>query len=424
MQKQLERHILSFVPSAKIESTRFRSVAFQKPTTQLPSDDPSSSKSTDKSRDKEGRQHDRDRAASWRASKGEEEEEFVSASGKTFLTPHEKKRIAFIKQEIHSGVDSVNAYVVFAHPVPTENWPKNLPMPKPAMNPFEAAKAVVKKADGSVFMERTIRVDSATKGKGKISDAMDAELAGDPKTTVFVGSLDFASKEEDVRAFFEGLIVAERGQPRAEDNGNSSTWVKRVRVIRDKDTLLGKGFGYVQFIVGIFHQLYQSYVDNLSYGQDRECVDEILALEEGSIKFAKRKLRVQRCKTLPGAPKVTTQKPSSLARQNVRNDGPARQRPSTTTHVPIPKGDPSLGTKISGLSKEERKKVKATSADRVARRLAKKKAKSLAEKGVKARESDKERVRKRPKEKKGVAPEKSKKRVRSNKALSKMNTKK
>lgn len=280
MQKQLERHILSFVPSAKIESTRFRSVAFQKPTTQLPSDDPSSSKSTDKPRDKEGRQHDRDRAASWRASKGEDEEESASASGKTFLTPHEKKRIAFIKQEIHSGVDSVNAYVVFAHPVPTENWPKNLPMPKPAMDPFEAAKMVVRKADGSVFMERTIRVDSAIKGKGKISDAMDAELAGDPKTTVFVGSLDFASKEEDVRAFFEGLIVAERGQPRAEDNGNSSTWVKRVRVIRDKDTLLGKGFGYVQFIVRIFINCINYTLTNLLYGRTVNASTKYLHLKK------------------------------------------------------------------------------------------------------------------------------------------------
>ena len=78
------------------------------------------------------------------------------------------------------------------------------------------------------------------------------------------------------------------------------------------------------------------------------------------------------------------------------------------------------------MSKEERKKVKASDADRVARRLAKKKAKSLAEKGVKARDGgvDRERVRKRPKDKKGAVPEKSKRRVRSNKALLKMNTKK
>lgn len=94
--------------------------------------------------------------------------------------------------------------------------------------------------------------------------------------------------------------------------------------------------------------------------------------------------------------------------------------------MPVIKGDPRLGEKIAGLSKEERKKVKATDADRVARRLAKKKAKALADKGVKSKDTDKERIRKRPKDKKGAAPEKTKtkKRVRSDKALMKMNTKK
>lgn len=249
LQKQFDRHILSFVPNAKIESTRFRSVAFQKPTTELPSEDPSSSKSAGKQKEKDGRQHDRERAATWRATHKDDDE--AAAPPKTFLTPKEKKRIAFIKQEIHSGVDSVNAYVVFAHPVPTENWPKNLPPPRPVMNPYEAAKLAVKAADGSEFLGRTIRLDLAVKGKGKAVDAADVELAGDPKATVFVGNLDFACKEQDVRAFFEGLMVAERGAPPAGEDveGAKTTWVKRVRIIRDKDTLLGKGFGYVQFLV-------------------------------------------------------------------------------------------------------------------------------------------------------------------------------
>lgn len=265
LQKQFDKHILSFVPSAKIESTRFRSVAFQKPTAELPSEDPSSSKTAGKPKEKEGRQHDRDRAASWRAAQDKDaEDEAASAPAKTFLTPKEKKRIAFIKQEIHSGVDSVNAYVVFAHPVPAENRPKNLPPPKHVMDPYEAAKTVVKAANGSVFMERTLRLDLAVKGKGKAVELADAELVGDPKATVFVGNLDFASKEEDVRAFFEGLMTVERGPPpasSADTEGENKTeaskqpsWVKRVRLIRDKDTLLGKGFGYVQFAVRLDSQ--------------------------------------------------------------------------------------------------------------------------------------------------------------------------
>ncbi|EKM51795.1 uncharacterized protein PHACADRAFT_262138 [Phanerochaete carnosa HHB-10118-sp] len=407
MQKQFSRYILSFVPDAKIESIRFRSVAFQKPTTELPADNPSS-----KSMSKEGRQHDRDRAASWRASKGKDDDE-EAAPAKTFLTPKEKKRIAFIKQEIHSGVDSVNAYIVFAHPVPAESRPKNLPPLKPIMDPYEAAKAAIRAADGSVFMDRTLRLDLAAKGKGKAREIVNAESPDDPKATIFVGNLDFAAKEEDVRVFFEGLVVTERGEPteiQAEDaeRSDEKAWVKRVRLIRDKDTLLGKGFGYVQFM-------------------DRECVDEILALEQDRLKFAKRKLRVQRCKTLPGASKVAPARPSAQTKTVVQTKGTSQTRSLPAAPAPVPKGDPSLGAKLAGLSKEERKKLKATDADRVARRLAKKKAKALADHGVKARESTKERVRerKRPMDKSGAAESsKSKKRVRSSKALAKMNMKK
>ncbi|RPD62521.1 hypothetical protein L226DRAFT_482412 [Lentinus tigrinus ALCF2SS1-7] len=432
-QKQFKRHILSFVPSAKIESVRFRSVAFKKPTAELPTDD-------DKTKPKsKTREHDRDRAASWR---GEDKDEADAASSKRFLTPQEKKRIAFIKHEIHDHVDAVNAYVVFAHPPSAESLaarPANLPPPAPVMDPYEAARTCAEKCDGSVFLERTLRVDVVKKGtvpgangEGEGAVRTEGAMAGDPKTTVFVGNLDFASKEEDLRAFFESLICEERGNPgqkagdddeeseddeeheAAEDDAKSRTWVKRVRIIRDRDTQLGKGFAYVQFL-------------------DRECVDEILALDQSKLKFAKRKLRVQRCKTLPGGPKLRAS--SSSAAHGKPHAGPSSSRPApaprlvpATKHTP--KGNPELGAKLVHLPKDERKKVKATDPDRVARRLAKKRSKVLAEKGVKAK-VDRERVRKRPSEKKaaragagGKESVKPTKRVRSGKALAKMNTKK
>ncbi|PCH40182.1 hypothetical protein WOLCODRAFT_116843 [Wolfiporia cocos MD-104 SS10] len=425
LQKQFKRHILSFVPTAKIESLRFRSVAFQNPTTKLPSPDddkakePKKAASKKKEKEKDDRQHGRERAASWRAAKGAQDEE---EPGKTFLTPKEKRRIAFIKHELHSEADVVNAYIVFAHPIPAAGLRSpNVPPPPPTMDPYEAAKAAAEKCDGTVFMERTIRADRA----GKDGEESMAGMAGDPKCTVFVGNLDFASKEEDLRVFFEGLIVAERGAP-GERNGSDSdeedeeeeganeqketdvrkprTWVKRVRIVRDKDTQLGKGFAYVQFV-------------------DRECVDEVFALEESRLKFAKRKLRVQRCKTVPGGAKVTPKNTKSSA--STSDASAPKRAPRTSGATPVPKGNPALGEKIKDLSKEDRKKVKAADADRVARRLAKKKAKILAEKGVKAH-VERERVRKRPAEKKGKPPtkEKSKKRVRSGKALVKMNNKK
>lgn len=159
-------------------------------------------------------------------------------------------------------------------------------------------------------------------------------------------------------------------------------------------------------------------------------MDEVLALEQDRLKFAKRKLRVQRCKTVPGSAKVLPRyskkaAPASFSKQS------ATQQPIRSGHAsrgPAPKGDPALGTKISHLPKDERKKVKAADADRVARRIAKKKAKVLAEKGVKAR-VDRERVRKRPGDRKGgpggnTQKDNRKGRVRSGKALSKMNAKK
>ncbi|KAI0087888.1 hypothetical protein BDY19DRAFT_994771 [Irpex rosettiformis] len=424
LQKQLKRHILTFVPTAKIESTRFRSIAFSKPTA------PTSTLSS-----KDGRQHDRDRAASWRESKGIADEDAIADKGKTFLSQQNKKRIFFIKQELHKDVDSINAYIVFAHPPPAvEDKPSMI------MDPHEAARVVIKEADGSMFHGHSLRVDAAvkSKSKGKAAELGGLETTEDPKATIFVGNLDFACKEEDVRVFFEKLIIEEKGaageskeskkeedtdedeEGEAEDEeggGKASTgatirktWVKRVRIIRDKDTLLGKGFGYVQFT-------------------DRSCVDEILALEESRLKFAKRKLRIQRCKTLPGASKPA-KSPPSHASKHTKSGRPERSQRAAAASVSVPKGDPTLGSKIAALSKEERKKVKSTDADRVARRLAKKKAKALADKGIKSRDGgkDKERVRKRPaKEKLGAAEKKTTtkaRRVRSGNALAKMNRKK
>jgi nucleolar protein 12 len=164
--------------------------------------------------------------------------------------------------------------------------------------------------------------------------------------------------------------------------------------------------------------------------QDRECVDEILAMEQDKLKFAKRKLRVQRCKTLPGGPAMShtpgitinsTASPSSSSHAQVK----AKSRPIRLPVV-VPKGDPSLGARLSTLSKDERKAAKATDTARVARRAAKKAAKlnkALESKGV---AEDKTRIRKRPAGRKGpgVAKKEVKKRVMKDRAIAKRNVKK
>lgn len=273
------------MPTAKIESVRFRSVPFQNPTSKLPGSDdedssPSKSKATKKaphpsSSGEKPTNHSTNRAQTWRSSsKNDKDEDTIKQDEKTFLTPNQKKKIAFINHQFHTTADTVHAYVVFAHPPPPESTverAKNVPPPPPVMDPYEAAKLAVEKCNNTVFMERVIRVDrvgskaklpGGLEGDGALGEAGIGALGdADPKYTIFVGNLDFASKEEDLRAFFESLVVKEKGPPPpaskdgmevdGEDSRKSqhSSWVVRVRIVRDKETQLGKGFAYVQFSV-------------------------------------------------------------------------------------------------------------------------------------------------------------------------------
>jgi nucleolar protein 12 len=148
-------------------------------------------------------------------------------------------------QQFHSEMDACNAYIIFAHPHPDR--PTNV---APVMNPFEAAAAVLA-ANGSTFMSRTIRVD-----KLRLPSAIALETAtnalskrdawlpsnADPKKSLFIGGLDYAAKEEDVRVLFEELVKSERG-------ASTEKYVTGVRIIRDSATQLGKGFGYIHFKV-------------------------------------------------------------------------------------------------------------------------------------------------------------------------------
>ena len=122
------------------------------------------------------------------------------------------------------------------------------------MDPFEAARLAIERCNSTMFLDRILRVDSVV--KRSTTECSDSTLLSsatrDPKLTIFVGNIDFASKEEDLRIFFEGITSAERGPPDAEgsqDKDKPKGWVTRVRMIRDRDTQLGKGFAYVQFLV-------------------------------------------------------------------------------------------------------------------------------------------------------------------------------
>lgn len=311
------------------------------------------------------------------------------------------------------------------------------------MNPYEAAQCAVKNMNSTEFEGRIIRVDFAGKSAGgNVGEGnLEANKDADPKCTLFVGNLDLAAREEDLRAFFEKLMITERGDaPGAVDaeglTKKLSTWVTHVRIIRDKETQLGKGFGYVQFIVSTTST---SGHPNSSSTQDRECVDELLILQLTQLKFAKRKLRIQRCKTLPGTKLPSSVRsslktlPSSSATTSSIKPKKSQHQLASATPITVPKGDPSLGTRLASMSKQDRKAAKLADADRVARRLAKKKArmamntkKDLA--GVESgrgRGEKRVRVRVRRDGVKAKGAQRVKKvRVRSEKTLQKRNVKK
>lgn len=226
---------------AKIESIRFRSVAFKAPTNpQALKEESTTSKPSRK----------QDRAFSYRIGK-DEDASTGGSNPKTYLSPAEKKRIAFIKGEFHDQAASVNAYAVFAYQDPAQ---ARAGTDLETMEPSKIAAAVVELLDGTQFEGRTLRVDhvaAPTNDHGNTA-------VRDPASTVFVGNLEFTANEEDLRVFFETLLTAEMGPPsddskskeaESEEHQRMPHWVSSVRIIRDKDTQLGKGFGYVRFTV-------------------------------------------------------------------------------------------------------------------------------------------------------------------------------
>ncbi|XP_068105896.1 RNA-binding protein 34 [Hyperolius riggenbachi] len=141
------------------------------------------------------------------------------------------KKVATIQRKIHPNRKNINAYVVFKEQE-------------------SAAKALVRNG-----MEITsgfhIRVDLAAKSS-----------AHDNRKSAFVGNLPYEVEEEALRSHF-----AECGT------------VEAVRIIRDKRTGIGKGFGYVLF-------------------QGADAVQ--LALKLNNSELLGRKIRVKRCQTSEG----------------------------------------------------------------------------------------------------------------------------
>jgi len=115
------------------------------------------------------------------------------------------RRVSFIHKAFHPERDSANAYAVYKTP--------------------ESVGTAVEALNGSVWEGKHLRVDSV--GTPGVKDH---------KRCVFVGNLPFDVQDEDVWSTFERC-----GE------------IEFVRIVRDKKTNIGKGFGYVQFKAPSIH---------------------------------------------------------------------------------------------------------------------------------------------------------------------------
>ena len=136
------------------------------------------------------------------------------------------KKAAFAKKELMDATTkSTNAYVVYS-------------------NAF-AAREAVKKLNGTVVLDRHLRVDGV---------AHPAKT--DHRRCVFVGNLGFVDDESMMDQGGEN----ERKRSKIPSDIEEGLWrqfgkagkVESVRVVRDEKTRVGKGFAYVQFHVSIY----------------------------------------------------------------------------------------------------------------------------------------------------------------------------
>lgn len=137
------------------------------------------------------------------------------------------KRAAYItKAVMQETTKSANAYVVFSTPA--------------------AARKVVAELNGTVVLERHLRVDSVAHPSPT-----------DHRRCVFVGNLGFVD-DETITTVDESGETVQKKRTKVPADIEEGLWrtfgkqagkVENVRVIRDPKTRVGKGFAYVQFYV-------------------------------------------------------------------------------------------------------------------------------------------------------------------------------
>lgn len=303
--KALIRHLIATLPSeyqsiAKLDTIRFRSLQLATPaftndgrdTVTNTRSHPHNADDDDEEEEEEEEDkpdnHARKRARRWKSGEVDSNTDGSKKKKIQFLTAAQKKKIGAIKGQVHEKASSCIAYVVWDvvdvvkkqvggdddggdKTSSKEKKKKNKEKEKDDLSkttPQEIASLIVKYGNNTVFEGFTLRLDhvkgsisplpvndenanedSSSKTQRELALERKARLE-EEKRTLYIGSLDFEEKEQSIRELCENLIIEERGQPPKNDDETKEAWVERVRLVRDPETGLGKGFAYVMFKVG------------------------------------------------------------------------------------------------------------------------------------------------------------------------------
>ena len=120
--------------------------------------------------------------------------------------PKLSKKVAVIRRAFHPQRQTLNAYIV-----------------------YEQEDSVTKAlaANGSLLLEHRLRVDYADRSRQRHAEAASSPAS---RRSVFVGNLPFSASEEQLQSLF-----------------SSAGAVSDVRLVRDAQLSLGKGFGFVLY---------------------------------------------------------------------------------------------------------------------------------------------------------------------------------